>query len=266
MTLVSFPKRQQLTLPDTMSFGGRSLAENIARADAAVAKMAYTERIFDRSRSQWMLKHLTCSNAHPWLRMRQISSEMQNRRMALDEAKHGYMKAVVCAKMARRKASECNDSLRQEMLLISASEQDARANNILVKIEGALKEISALEAMHDTLKEQIGEITEANFEAAQVKSHLSRVFMQAARDVRATGRIGVGNQEYFEQIGVSIAAAEEDVIAYVNAERTEKPKDTRMLHDWLRAMASKYHDVARQQAAWLGFDEEPDASLMFEPT
>ena len=58
------------------SYGGKTLQENLENAEKAIDKMRYTERIWDRSRSQYMLKFLTCSNADGWLRMRQISAEM----------------------------------------------------------------------------------------------------------------------------------------------------------------------------------------------
>lgn len=37
-----------------------------------------------------MLKHLTCSQADDWTRLRQVSAEMARKRMALNEAKFGY--------------------------------------------------------------------------------------------------------------------------------------------------------------------------------
>jgi len=58
------------------SYGGNSLETNLANADRAIKRVRYTEKIFDRSRSQWILKFITCSNADGWLRLRQISAEM----------------------------------------------------------------------------------------------------------------------------------------------------------------------------------------------
>ena len=63
-------------LAQQKSYGNKTLQENFESAFKAVQKVLYTERIWDRSRSQWMLKFLTCSNAAGWLRMRQISAEI----------------------------------------------------------------------------------------------------------------------------------------------------------------------------------------------
>ena len=45
------------------SYGGKSLVANLESADAVIDRLKYTEKIWDRSRSQWILKFLTCSNA-----------------------------------------------------------------------------------------------------------------------------------------------------------------------------------------------------------
>ena len=73
------------------SYGGKSLVENLHNADLAAKKVQYTERIWDRSRSQFMIKNLTCSQADDWTRLRQISAEMCRKRQALSEAKFGFM-------------------------------------------------------------------------------------------------------------------------------------------------------------------------------
>ena len=254
-----------ISLPSIASYGGRTLQENIDTAQKAVDHIQYTERIWDRSRSQWMLKHLTCSYAHPWLRMRQISAELADRRMAIDAAKHGYMEKITKAQIARNKAESCDDELQRDLYLIKASQHESNAKTIIVKIEGALKEVTTLAQMHDTILEQLGVVDEASFEKAQTDAHIARVFSQAVRDVRGTGRIHAGNQEYMEQIGICVGSAEEDVIGFVNWERTNKPLDTSALHAWLEEMIKKYRGVASQQAAWLGFDEKPDLSLTFTP-
>ena len=54
------------------SYGGKSFLQNLESSEKAMSKVEYTNKIWDRSRSQWMLKFLTCSNADVLLRMRQI--------------------------------------------------------------------------------------------------------------------------------------------------------------------------------------------------
>ena len=156
---------------DYTSYGDKSLVENIKNADIAVKKVQYTERIWDRSRSQFMLKFLTCSQADGWTRLRQVSAEMTQKRQALNEAKFGYMESQVKVKIKKRKLEEETDPLKAELLAIQAAKLESQNGEILVKVEGALKEIETLSEMHDQLKETLGEITEEEFEKAQVQSH-----------------------------------------------------------------------------------------------
>ena len=91
------------TLTKYESYCVKSLVENLQNAEIAVNKVKYTERVWDRSRSQFMLKQLTCSQADDWTRLRQVSAEMARKRMALNEAKFGYMEAVAKTKIKRKK-------------------------------------------------------------------------------------------------------------------------------------------------------------------
>ena len=103
------------------SYGGKTLQENLENAEKAIAKVQYTERIWDRSRSQWMLKFLTCSNADGWLRLRQLSAEMNRKRMALSEAKFGYMKKLTEAKIKRDDMLEEDNENKKLLLEIEAA-------------------------------------------------------------------------------------------------------------------------------------------------
>ena len=198
------------------SYGDKSLVENLKNAEVAVKKVQYTERIWDRSRSQFMLKFLTCSQADDWTRLRQVSAEMTRKRQALNEAKYGYMESQVKAKIKRRKFEEETDPLKKELLEIQAERIESGNAELLVKVEGALKEIETLAEMHDQLKETLGEITEEQFEKAQVQSHIKRAMMQAVREVRERGNIGIGNQEYLEQVGVCVTTAQAEIRMYLS--------------------------------------------------
>ena len=67
-----------------------------------------------------------------------------------------------------------------------------------------MKEIESVSKMDDYLKELMCDISEEEFEKAQVKSHIKRAMTQATREVREHGIIKCGNQEYLEQVGVCV--------------------------------------------------------------
>ena len=247
------------------SYVGKTLQQNLESAEVAIAKVQYTERIWDRSRSQWMLKFLTCSNADGWLRLRQISAEMNRKRMALSEAKFGYMKKLTEAKIKRDEMLEEDNENKKLLLEIEAAEFESQAAEILVKVEGALKECETLAQMHDALKEKLGNITEEEFEKAQTKAHIKRAVMQAVREVKECGKIKCGNAEYLEQSGLSTSAIYTEILAFIEKESKSGIGDTSLLHKFLDAIADKYEGAAIQQAEWLGFDPHADKNFTYEP-
>jgi len=252
---------------DVVSYGGKSLSENFKSADKAISKLQYTERIWDKSRSQFTLKFITCGQADAWMRMRQISAEASRKRQALTEAKFNYMEKIKRAEIKEEKVTKEDDVLQKELLQIGAGRLRTQAAEILIKIEGAMKEIEALAGMHDTLKKRLGEITEEEFELIQVKAHIKRAVMQSIRDVRAsyTNVISVGNQEYLEQCGVSPTATQKEIVNFLEQEDESKVGNTSMMHDFLEDFAERYAPAAKQQAEWLGVSLDADMSLTYMP-
>ncbi len=248
------------------SYGDKSLVENLQNAEVAINKVQYTERIWDRSRSQFMLKHLTCSQADNWTRLRQVSAEMARKRMALNEAKFGYMEAVAKAKIKKQKHEQEVDPLKRELLEIQVAKMDSQNAELLVKVEGALKEIETLAEMHDQLKEIIGDVSEEEFEKAQVQSHIKRAMTQAIREVREKKVIGCGNQEYLEQVGVCVTSAMTEIQQYLVQERTSGVANTSLLHSFVDDFAERYEPVAKQQADFLGFSADANNLLTYTPT
>ena len=246
------------------SYGGKTLQQNLENAEKAIAKVQYTERIWDRSRSQWMLKFLTCSNADGWLRIRQVSAEMCRKRMSLQSAKFGYMKMLTEAKIKRDEMLEEENENKKLLLEIEAAEFESQAAETLVKVEGALKEVETLAQMYDQLKEKLGDITEEEFEEAQTKAHIKRAVSQAIREVKEIGKIKCGNAEYLEQSGVSTTSILKDIFIFLEEESQAGVEDTSMLHLFLDKMAEKYEAGAIQQAEWLGFDPKANMNLTYE--
>ena len=253
-------------LAQQKSYGGKTLQQNLENADSAIASVAYTAKIWDRSRSQYMIKFLTCSNADGWLRMRQIGAEMDNKRMALSEAKFGYMKNLTKAKIKREEKLVDGLSENQKLLLeIEAQQLEATAAETMVKFEGALKEVETLAKMHDELRERLGDITEEEFEKAQAKSHIKRAVNQAGREVKQEGKIRCGNAEYLEQSGLCTTAILKDIFIFLEKESQAGVGHNGMLHKFLDDTADKYGDCYIQQAEWLGFDPHADKNLTYEP-
>ena len=251
-------------LAQRKSYGGKSLQENLENAQKAMDKVAYTEKIWDRSRSQFMLKFITCSNAEDWFRMRQISAEMCSKRLALSEAKYGYMMNLTKAKIKRDEMAEEDNENKKLLLEIEAHQLENYASETLMKIEGAFKEMETLSQMHDQLKEKLGDITEAEFEKAQVRGHIKREVSQAIREVKEGGKIKAGNAEYLEQSGLSTTAILKDIYDFLEAESQAGIGHNEMLHKFLDDTADKYGEFYIEQAEWLGFEPHADRNLTYE--
>ena len=260
MNIEKFIQKKDLT-----SYGNKSLSENFQSVDKAIAKLQYTERIWDKSRSQFQLKYITCGQADAWMRMRQISAEVARKRLALIEAKFNYMEKIKRAEIKERNAEQEEDRLKRELLQIGAAKLRAGAGQILVKIEGAMKEIQTLSGMHDTLKNIIGDISESEFELVQVKAHIKKSLMQSIREVRMQGVIGTGNQEYLEQCGVSPTATLKEIVVFLKQEDEKEIENTSMMHLFLDEFAERYALACVQQAEWLGFEAKADMSLTYSP-
>ena len=248
--------------PESKSYGGNSLATNIENAELAIANVQYTERIWDRSRSQWMLKHLTCSQADGWLRLRQIGAEMSRKRMALNEAKFGYLKKKMKIGVKREEMDKASPA-NYRLLEVEIMELESQMQEVMVKVEGALKEVQTLSGMHDSLKEHLGEISEEEFEKAQTKGHIKRAMQQSIREVRECGRIKTGNQEYLEQSGVCVTHAFGLITDYLEQEKNAK--NTTLLHSFLDAVAEELEPVANLQLEIMGFDSDTNLSLTYDP-
>lgn len=251
-------------LAQRKSYGGKSLQENLENAQKSIEKVFYTEKIWDRSRSQFMLKFIVCSNADKWFRMRQISAEMANKRMALNEGKYGYMKNLTKAKIARDEMAEEDNENKKLLLEIEAHQLENYASETLLKIEGAFKEVETLAQMHDQLKEELGDVTEEEFEKAQIKGHIKRAVSQAIREVKEGGKIKAGNAEYLEQSGLSTTAILKDIYDFLEAESQAGIGHNEMLHKFLDDTADKYGEFYIEQAEWLGFEPHADRNLTYE--
>lgn len=259
------------------SFGGGTLLSNIKKAETAIAKIEYTERIWDRSRSQWTLKHLVHSFSSDWKNLRQVSAELQRKRDAIREAKFGYAKKLQEVELKFAEIDTLNETpattdaairVREAkigMLEIEIAEIQTYAEAGVVKIEGALKEILTLEELHDQLVARIGNITEEEYEKQEAVSHMKHAIDQAIRDIRASGRIGTGVQEYLQQCGINCSTIFKDIMKMLEDELKGDDLTTDTQYQFLNDMAEKYQDCALAQSKILGFTEQSNSELTYRP-
>jgi len=214
---------------------------------------------FHKSQSQFMNNMLTVSHNTVLRNARQILSEVERSKQALDEA---YFKLLKDQNEIKRKESSlesATDALDKELLEIELAELKHKIKSSQGYIEGAIRKVSAYMAQYQQLLKALGkdEFTEEDFERDEENYHIMKMFEQGLCAARSHyGVVDEGNQIYAHQIGVNGTAAQAEVTAYLQAEaamieRGEMPPHG-MTVDWLRSMAEKYSGSAAEYCARKG--------------
>lgn len=256
------------TLAKTESFGGRTLAENSQLVDTALANTQDLQNIWNRSHTQWSWKHLNLSYHSPYKNMRQIAAEVTSKKAALNEAKWRQVKNEVKIRKLEERLSasglEYWEEVEGKVKLAQLREGMAEGS---LYIEGAMKDVLALNDLYEQLKAQVSDFSEEDVEREESKSHLKRSLVQCIRDVRQSGNITKGEQEYMEQIGVNPGKIQRMIREYVAEEAVSDSWDTNGLHDFVDHVVSNLIDnckVDEIKMNRMGFKQEATTGLSFD--
>jgi hypothetical protein len=209
-------------LPAIPSFGGRTLIENIKKADLALVEMEPLAKIWNHSHSQWAWRHLNLSSFSPIKNLRQISAEIEKKKAALNETKYKYYKKQIALEKIKKLIEESPiDDLDRIQLQVRQGEIEHHLTESQRMIDGALKDVMTLYDLYNQIKKKTGDITEADAEEVESISHLQRSIQQCIRDIRYCGAITKGEQEYLEQIGVNPSKMQGILRAYVEKEEQD---------------------------------------------
>lgn len=253
------------SLAKTESFGGRSLAENTALVDKALENTNELQNIWNRSHSQWDWKHLNLHYHGDFKNVRQLAAEINRKKQALDEAKWKHVKNEISIKKLEEKLQDPNLDYWTEIdyQIKLAQKREGMATG-MVYIEGAMKDILALNELYEQMKEKFDGFTEDDFEREESKSHLKRSVVQCIRDVRQTGSITKGEQEYLEQIGVNPSKMLFLIREYINKEEVKNDWSVTGLHKFVADLVDELIDVMKvdeTKMKLMGFNPEPSTLL-----
>lgn len=251
-------------LQNLPSFGGNTLPQNIEKATLAIAEMEPIRQIWNHSHSQWMWKHLNLEYASPMKNMRQISAEITRKKQAFEEAKYKYLKKQLYLEKLNKRFEKATDELEQAEIHIKVAETQGQLKEMRRLIDGALKDVMTLHDLYNQLKEKVGDITEEDVEREESKAHLQRSITQCVRDVRQSGSITKGEQQYLEQIGVNPSKMQHIIRNYVQQER-EDDWSTNGLLDFVRKITDELIDgekvdIKRMQSQ--GFSHEYNTNFL----
>jgi hypothetical protein len=246
------------------SFGNLSLQENADRVDEALNNTADLQKIWNHSHTQWSWKHINMSFNSPWMNMRQIAAEIARKRQALNEAKWKQVNNEIKIRKFQEKLENPDinywDEIDLRVKIAQLKEGMAEGTHY---IEGAMKDILALNEIFEQLKLKTLEFSEADIEREESKSHLMKSISQCIRDIRMTGVITKGEQEYMEQIGVNPSKMMVLLKNYVENELKDSTWDTDNLINFVKELANDLIDnhkvdVKRMSAMGFGYDVVED--------
>jgi hypothetical protein len=258
----------QGSLSETPSFGGRSLAENSVLVTEAFANTNELQNIWNRSHSQWDWKHINMSYHGDFKNVRQIAAEINRKKQAIDESKWRHVKNEIKLRKIEEKLENPDLSYWKRIdLQVELAQMREGIAAGTTYIEGAMKDVLALNDLYEQMKDKFEGFTEADFEREESKSHLKRSVVQCIRDVRQSGSITKGEQEYLEQIGVNPTKMLYLIREYINKEEAKDDWSVSALHDFVAKIVDELIDVLqvdRKKMELMGFNPDPHEHLTYD--
>lgn len=249
------------------SFGGRTLNENTELVDVALKNVGELENIWNHSHSQWTWKHINFSYHSPQKNMRQIAAEISRKKSALNEAKWRHIKSEAkIRKIEEELTSGDVDYWREVDLKIKLAELKEGAVEGMKYIEGAMKDVLALQEIYEQLKSKVNTFNEHDFEVEETKNHLKRSIVQCIRDIRQSGVISKGEQEYVEQIGVNPSKLQRVLQQYVKSEAEQDCWDSTELFKFVDALTEELSEVYKvdiKRMELTGYDPNPREDISY---
>lgn len=246
-------KSNVITKPITFSLPIEA-SDNINQVAAArvaekLPEIDKATRAFDRNNSQTTLSMMTLTmlNGHsPYRMLRQITAEVEKRKMALSEAQVSHAKQRV-------KILE----LEGEDDPVSEAELKAARHGLVMmenKINGSIKDIATLIDSYENIKAKndIDEWDEEAFEREEKRHHVRRGFELMYRNLMDGGRASTSTIEYMQQYGVHPQVAMTEVSGYLKY-TAQRIANHELLHsndleEFLDKMADKYYQNADKTA------------------
>ena len=257
------------SLAPKASFGQVTFKENIDKVDQALANVGDLQNIWNHSHTQWMWKHINLSWLSPHKNMRQISAEVSRKKAALNEAKWKHIQNELKIKKIEEELSKPEQltKWREIELNIKLAQMREGLAEGATHIEGAMKDILALNELYEQLKARLSDFSEEDIEAEETKTHLRRSIVQCVRDVRQSGSITKGEQEYMEQIGVNPSKLQRLLREYVKAEESSENWDVSDLYSFVDDLVvelTEKHKVDVKRMELQGFDPDYIGNITYD--
>lgn len=216
------PGKQEVTFEESAL---KTIASNtmVERIKEFLPEVARANRAFGKSNSQTSssLMSLNMIDAGPYRFLRQILAQIEKKRLALKEAGYKHALAEIRLQEASNRIREIALSERPELvaerdrLFLRVKKIRCDLSDSRIYIDATVKEIGAFMERYRQVVESHGipeNWSERDFEAAEIKHHITAIFRLALRD-RMGRSTNKGTMEYMEQFGI------EPMVAYDACDR-----------------------------------------------
>lgn len=239
--------KKEINLFDTKeikSFGGKDLSSNLSDAELAISQIGNDLRIHNHSNTQFSWKRFVLSHKGGLRNIRQITAEINKKRMALHEAKHKYNKKKIKLESLQDKVKNGTDLDRFVIMEANADicEITESLELLLSPIEGAIKDILTLKSVYDEIIKEYPNYTEVDLEREEVAYWIRRVFSQSLRDIRQSGSVTSGNQHAIEQMGFNVSYIINILTDYLKNEKMCADIHGEKLAEFLEWCVEKYSE------------------------
>lgn len=231
-----------------------------------------TSSNFYKSHSQYQNITIDITDLTPLHSIKHILARIENKKNALAENQIKRKKQEINLRKKQKELETTEDEFDRELLEVEICEI---ANGLYEGdnyIKGAIREMSFLMTQYKSILEKLGKenLTEEDFEIDERRYHVMTAMKQALNSARPRGGIiDEGNSIYLFDIGINAAAAQREVMNYINMENDLMSKGIRPNHQmtiaWLEACADLFQDCGIEYAKDRGFVEIDRLSLAQPP-
>jgi len=263
---MSFPEvLEKAELADVHSFGDKTFGENSALVEQAFKNTNDLAALFNRGHNQWIWKHINMSNFSDYYNVRQVHNEISHKKSILNDLKWKFLKQKVSLqKMYEDLEDESLSKWQKFDLNIKIAQHHEIVEENRLMVEGAMKDVLALNEIYEELKVKVNGFDEHDFEQQEPIGHLKRSLTQSLRDIRMGGRITKGEQEYLEQCGANVSKIQKLLIEFCDQEQESESWDNVLQLEFIDKLAHELvevHKVSEKRANWHGFSDTPIEDL-----
>lgn len=220
--------------------------------------IAESSQAFFKSDSQVKMVTLDINDLTDVGAAKHILARIERKRAALKESEIGLRRKRIDLAEKEEELSSAS-GFRAQRIEVDILELASQIEDTTNYQSGAVREVRHLVEQYDAICQRLGVdvITEDMYEADQARYHVIRAFSQALAAARARqGLIDEGNFIYLQDLGINGAAAQRELIAYLEAEQqmlNEGQVPTfEMQHSWLMAVGDKFAGEVARYAEYRG--------------